>query len=137
MPIRFFSESIDFQLPFPRKTSNWIKAVAKKEKATIKEINYIFCSDQYLLSLNQGYLKHNTLTDIITFDYSDSRQLEGEIYISVERVLDNSKKLKVEFTHELSRVIIHGVLHLCGYKDKNPSEKVVMRKKEDRYLSLR
>jgi probable rRNA maturation factor len=137
MPIRFFSEDTNFILKHPRKTSNWIKSVAKKEKTGIKEISYIFCSDTFLFSLNKGFLKHNTLTDIITFDYSSTDELEGEIYISVERVNENALKFKKEFDEELHRVIIHGILHLTGYKDKKYSDKVVMRKKEDTYLSLR
>jgi probable rRNA maturation factor len=138
MPIRFFSESTDFCLAKPRKTIQWIKTAVSKEKGAVLELNYIFCSDEYLLSLNQGYLKHNTLTDIITFDYSNSKKaIEGEIYISVDRVLENSKKLKTPFNEELDRVIIHGVLHLCGYKDKAAADKSRMRKKEDTYLSLR
>jgi probable rRNA maturation factor len=138
MPIRFFSESTDFQLAKPRKTIQWIKTVVAKEKGDVLDLNYIFCSDDYLLSLNQGYLKHNTLTDIITFDYSKSKKaIEGEIYISVDRVAENAKKLKTHFIDELDRVVIHGVLHLLGYKDKASVDKSRMRKKEDTYLSLR
>jgi probable rRNA maturation factor len=108
------------------------------EGATIQEINYIFCSDSYLLSLNQGFLKHNTFTDIITFDNSeDPSSLEGEIYISIERVKENAKKYNVPIEDELSRVMIHGVLHLLGFKDKKPTEKALMRKKEEACLSLR
>jgi len=138
MPIRFFSEDTDFALVHPRKTSDWINQTARKEKSQIKDINYIFCSDSFLLELNQDYLEHDTLTDIITFDYSVSKKaLEGEIYISIDRVSENAFKFKRDFEDELHRVIIHGVLHLAGYKDKNPSDKAIMRKKEDTYLSLR
>lgn len=138
MPIRFFSEDTDFALKHPRKTSSWINQTAKKEKSSIKDINYIFCSDSYLLELNQDYLAHNTLTDIITFDYSTSKkELEGEIYISIDRISENAFKFKREFDEELHRVIIHGILHLIGYKDKKTQEKALMRKKEDTYLSLR
>jgi probable rRNA maturation factor len=136
--IHFFSEAINFKLPHPRKTTVWINLVAKKEKRTIKEINYIFCSDEYLLQLNQGFLHHKTLTDIITFDNSEGKKaLEGEIYISIERVKENALKFKTDFEDELHRVMIHGVLHLIGYKDKKPSEKALMRKKEEACLSLR
>jgi probable rRNA maturation factor len=136
--VRFFSESISFKLKHPIKTSSWIKLIAKKEKRTIKEINYIFCSDEYLLQLNQGFLNHKTLTDIITFDNSEGKKaLEGEIYISIERVQENALKFKADFEDELHRVMIHGVLHLIGYKDKKPSEKALMRKKEEACLSLR
>jgi probable rRNA maturation factor len=136
--IRFFSEDIPFKLKHPIKASSWIKNVAKKEKRTIKEINYIFCTDEYLLQLNQGFLNHKTLTDIITFDNSEGKKaLEGEIYISIERVKENSLKFKTDFEDELHRVMVHGVLHLIGYKDKKPSEKALMRKKEEACLSLR
>ena len=136
--IRFFSEDISFKIDLPRKKSQWIKEVARREKKTIKEINYIFCSDEYLLQLNQGFLNHKTLTDIITFDNSEGKNgLEGEIYISIERVQENAIKFNNEFEDELHRVMIHGVLHLIGYKDKKPSEKALMRKKEEACLSLR
>jgi rRNA maturation RNase YbeY len=136
--IRFFSEDISFKIDLPRKKNLWIKEVARREKKTIKEINYIFCSDEYLLQLNQGFLNHKTLTDIITFDNSEGKNgLEGEIYISIERVQENAIKFNTEFEDELHRVMIHGVLHLIGYKDKKPSEKALMRKKEEACLSLR
>jgi probable rRNA maturation factor len=136
--IRFFSDNIPFKLKHPKKASLWIKQVAKKEKRVIKEINYIFCSDEYLLQLNQDFLNHKTLTDIITFDNSEGkRTLEGEIYISIERVRENSIKFKTDFEDELHKVMIHGALHLIGYKDKKPSEKALMRKKEEACLSLR
>jgi probable rRNA maturation factor len=136
--IRFFSEDISFKIDLPRKKALWIKEVARREKKTIKEINYIFCSDEYLLQLNQGFLNHKTLTDIITFDNSeDKTSLQGEIYISIERVQENAIKFNTEFEDELHRVMIHGVLHLIGYKDKKPSEKALMRKKEEACLSLR
>ncbi len=137
--IHFFYHKIRFKLKAPRKVTSWIKKVVEKEGATIQEINFIFCSDSYLLTLNQGFLKHNTLTDIITFDNSSpsDSSLEGEIYISVNRVRENADKFQVSFEDELNRVIIHGVLHLLGYKDKKPSEKAQMRKKEEACLSLR
>jgi len=136
--IRFFSEDISFKIDLPRKKNLWIKEVARREKKTIKEINYIYCSDKYLLQLNQGFLNHKTLTDIITFDNSEGKNgLEGEIYISIERVQENALKFNNEFEDELHRVMIHGVLHLIGYKDKKPSEKALMRKKEEACLSLR
>ena len=136
MPIHFFSEEIDFTVRNPRKIKEWIKSSAKKEKKDLLEINFIFCSDKYLLAINKSYLNHNTLTDIITFDYSDNDLLSGDIYISVERILENAEKYKVEFEEELRRVLIHGVLHLSGYKDKKSSDVLVMRKKEGAYLSL-
>lgn len=136
--IHFFYEKTRFKLTHPRKTSNWIKKVLQKEKVTFLELNYIFCSDSYLLQLNQDFLNHDTLTDIITFDNSSPGSvLEGEIYISIDRVKENAKVLKVSLDEELHRVIIHGVLHLIGYKDKKPAEKAAMRKKEEACLSLR
>ncbi len=136
--IQFFYEDIRFSLEKPRKTSNWIKLVAKREKREVLNVSYIFCSDAYLLQLNQQYLRHNTLTDIITFDYSEgAKPLEGEIYISIERVKENAQKFKAPFQDELDRVMIHGVLHLIGYKDKKPADKALMRKKEEACLSLR
>jgi rRNA maturation RNase YbeY len=138
MPIHYFYEQIDFKIETPRKASTWITLVAKTEKKEIGDLTYVFCSDDYLLSLNQQFLKHNTLTDIITFDYSEGKnELSGEIYISIDRVADNAAKFKTDFQDELHRVMIHGVLHLAGYKDKKPAEKALMRKKEEACLSLR
>jgi rRNA maturation RNase YbeY len=137
MPISFFTEKIPFKLNCPRKTSKWINLVVKKEKKVIGEISYIFCSDEFLLSLNQQFLKHDTLTDVITFDFSEGKTLVGEIYISIQRVTENAKKFNVPFQNELDRVMIHGVLHLVGYKDKKPAEKEQMRRKEEACLSLR
>lgn len=139
MHIRYFSEELPFKLKHPRKTSNWIKEVIAKEKATLGDLNYIFCTDRYLLDLNKKYLNHNTLTDIITFDNNedDTNHISGDIFISIDRVKDNSKHLNIPLDEELHRVIIHGVLHLLGYGDKKPSEIVQMRKKEEAYLSLR
>lgn len=136
--IHFFSQDIQFKLKTPRKVTSWIKRVVEEEGSTIREINYVFCADSYLLTLNQGFLKHNTFTDIITFDISEDRSLlEGEIYVSIDRVKENAEKYNVLFDEELSRVMIHGILHLLGYKDKKPSEKALMRKKEEACLSLR
>ena len=135
--VRYFSEGISFKVPNPRKTSSWIKSVIQVNKAKLKEVSFIFCSDSYLLQMNQSFLNYNTLTDIITFDYSKSRNaLEGEIYISVERVLENAEKFEVSFEQEIKRVMIHGILHLLGFKDKKVKEKAQMRKKEEACLSL-
>ena len=137
--INYFSHKTRYKIKKPRKVTSWIKHVVEKEGATIQEINFIFCSDSYLLTLNQGYLKHNTFTDIITFDNSSESDssITGEIYISIDRVNENAEKYRVQFEDELDRVMIHGVLHLLGYKDKKPSEKALMRKKEEACLSLR
>jgi probable rRNA maturation factor len=136
MPIRFFYEEIEFKLPNPAKTKKWLTLSAKREKRSLKDINYVFCSDPFLLRINQDYLGHNTLTDIITFDESDKNTIAGEIYISIDRVAENAHKYGVDFLVELRRVMIHGVLHLCGFKDKKADDKTLMREKERAYLSL-
>lgn len=135
--IQFFQEKTRFKLPHPRKTSQWILSAANSEKNHVAGINFIFCSDQYLKALNLEYLAHNTFTDIITFDYSDDSGIQGDVFISVERVRENSEKFQTDFDDEIHRVIIHGVLHLMGYSDKSKTAKARMRKKEDAYLSLR
>lgn len=136
--INFFSEDVDFKLKHPRKTSNWIKESILKEKRILQGLNYIFCSDEYLLQMNLEYLNHKTLTDIITFDNSEiPKHIEGDIFISIDRVEENANKFETSFEEELHRVLIHGVLHLIGYGDKDAASKARMRKKEDTYLSLR
>ena len=135
--IFFFAEDIDFQVPQKQKLKKWILNVARMENIAIGEINYIFCSDTYLLEMNQKYLQHDYYTDIITFDHSDQpNQLVGDIFISVDRVSENANSLQVPFSQELHRVMIHGVLHLMGYHDKDSTEKELMRQKEDTCLSL-
>ena len=135
--VRYFSEGISFKIPHPRKTTAWIKSVIKINKAELKEVSFIFCSDSYLLEINQTFLNHNTFTDIITFDHSKAKSvIEGEIYISVERVAENAKKFDVLFDQEIKRVMIHGILHLLGFNDKKSIEKAQMRKKEEACLSL-
>ncbi len=134
--IYFLSEGIKFK---PKKQNNlksWVKGVIESEGRNLSSLVYIFCSDSYLLTLNQGYLNHKTFTDIITFDYSEGDVVDGEIYISVDRIKDNAIKFERDFEEELHRVMIHGVLHILGFKDKSPSEKSVMRKKEEACLSL-
>ena len=119
-----------------RQLKNFLVQLARKEGFKLKSISYIFCSDDYLLELNRDFLNHNTLTDIITFPFSENGQpLESEIYISLDRVRENAGLFNTTFKEELHRVIFHGLLHLCGYKDKSASEKSVMRKKEDEYLN--
>ncbi len=136
--VRFFQEDVNYSLPHPRKTASWIKEVLKREKRPKAEINYIFCTDKYLARLNKDFLNHSTLTDIITFDNSNSdKSIDADIYISIERVAENATKFKNSFNDELHRVMIHGILHLLGFKDKKASEKALMRKKEDACLSLR
>jgi rRNA maturation RNase YbeY len=135
--IRFFYENVKFRLPKSTKTRSWIKAVILSEEKKLGELNYIFCSDEDLAVINQQYLNHDTLTDIVTFDGNEGDgHIQGDIYISVDRVKENALKFKTAFDEELHRVIIHGVLHLIGYSDKSKSTKISMRKKEDTYLSL-
>lgn len=136
--IHFFNKGTIFKLPRPRKTINWINKIARSEGSEISELNYVFCNDKFLLGINQQYLNHDTLTDIITFDMGEgSDAIEGEIYISIPRVRENARLHGVSFTDELDRVIIHGLLHLLGYSDKGVRKKALMRKKEDACLSLR
>jgi probable rRNA maturation factor len=136
--INFFNQDLSFKLPKPRKTTAWIREVINREKKRLVHLNYIFCSDKYLFEINQQYLKHETLTDIITFDNSENKgMIEGDVFISIERVKANAKTLETDFDEEIHRVLVHGVLHLAGYSDKSKQEKSVMRKKEDAYLSLR
>jgi probable rRNA maturation factor len=112
-----------------------IRDLFRKEKTQLKQLQYIFCSDEYLLQINKEHLQHNYYTDIITFDLSDTAgQVTGEVYISVDRVKDNAQNYEVTFKQELLRVIFHGALHLCGYKDKSEKDQLTMRKSEDKYL---
>jgi rRNA maturation RNase YbeY len=133
--IHFYAEDIPFKIKHTLKIKQWITSAIEKEKHSLKSLNYIFCSDQALLQQNIQYLQHNTLTDIITFDLSErAGQVEGEIYISIDRVKENASKYSKTFEDELHRVLIHGVLHLVGYRDKKPTQKAAMRKREDYYL---
>lgn len=134
--IYFLSEGIKFKPKKQKNLKSWVKGVIESEGRNLTSLVYIFCSDSYLLTLNQGYLNHKTFTDIITFDYSEGDVVDGEIYISVDRIKDNAIKFERDFEEELHRVMIHGVLHILGFKDKSPSEKSVMRKKEEACLSL-
>ena len=135
--ISFYAEDIDFKMSKPLKTKTWIRKVIQKERKKLSSLSYVFCSDEFLSKLNIEYLKHKALTDIITFDYSDeSGSIVAEIYISIPRVKENGDLYKTGFDNELHRVMIHGVLHLVGYSDKKPSEKALMRKKEEACLSL-
>ena len=131
-----FSSQNDFVLEQSEHVEDWLKAAALKESYGIDSLGYVFCSDDYLLEINQQFLDHDTLTDIVTFDYTEGTILNGEIYISTDRVADNAKDFNVDFDTELRRVIIHGLLHMCGYGDKTDDEKSNMRKKEDEYLAL-
>ena len=114
----------------------WLKRSSKKEKKTIGELSFNVCSDMYLLNMNKEYLNHNYYTDIITFDFSLDNTVSGDIYISIDRVKENSKLERKTISNELSRVMVHGLLHLCGYKDKTAIDAILMKQKEDYYLSL-
>lgn len=131
MAITFHNQEIKFTLKEKVKIKNWIQKIISGEKKQLGQVNYVFTSDEELLKVNVQFLKHNTYTDIITFDYCEGKKVIGDIIISVERVEENAKKLKVDFNEELRRVIIHGVLHLCGYKDKTKAAAELMRKKEN------
>ena len=142
--ILFFPGDIKFTLRNKDAITNWLHAVSKKNKKRVSSLNYIFVSDDYLLNINKRFLRHNTLTDIITFDYSAGKNgkngkngIIGEIYISIPRVKENAKIYKVTQSEELNRVMAHGLLHLCGLGDKNPKEIKSMRAEEQNALDLR
>lgn len=130
-----FNYETDFELPNEDELSQWISNVIDEEDFREGEINYIFCDDAYLLDLNIEFLQHDTLTDIISFDYTMGKLISGDIYISIERIQENSEIFEVSFSDELSRVMVHGVLHYCGYKDKSEAEEAEMRLKENYYIS--
>ena len=135
--LKFFSEEIKFKNPHSLKTSNWIKNISKSEGYKIGELTYIFCSDDYLLEINRQYLSHDYYTDIITFDNSeDEWKLEGDIYVSIDRVKENAENLGIDFEMELRRVLVHGLLHLMGFEDTDDDLKIKMRAKEDECLLL-
>ena len=136
--INFFEEDISFKLKNKPGVKQWIKATIETEGFRLKELNYIFCSDQYLLQINQQYLDHDTYTDIVTFDNSEKEGIiEGDIFISIDRIRENAIKFDSGEENELHRVIIHGALHLLGYQDKKAESKKIMTGKEDHYLSRR
>tara|TARA_B100000959_G_C14946739_1_gene610183 strand:+ start:1478 stop:1906 length:429 start_codon:yes stop_codon:yes gene_type:complete len=133
----FFSEKKSFSIPNKKKIRVLIKQLCLNEKKDLSFLNLIFCSDEYLLEINKKHLNHDYFTDVITFDFSeDNKNIEGDVYISVDRVADNAIKYKQEKDSELIRTIIHGTLHLFGYKDKTKKEKEIMTSKENKYLSL-
>lgn len=131
-----FNYETAFKLKNEKQISNWISKVITKYGFTEGEINYIFCNDEYLLKLNVEFLNHDTLTDIISFDYTLRSQISGDIFISIERVQENAVELSQTLENELHRVIIHGVLHYLGYKDKTSAQKQLMRAEEDKCLEL-
>lgn len=136
MAIVFSNNKDKFKLKKSALIKKWIEKIAAKEKRSVGDLSYVFMSDEELLKINQQFLKHNTYTDIITFDYSENKKISGEIFISVDRVEENAKKMGTTFEDEIHRVIIHGVLHLCGYKDKTKIDSDNMRKQEDKALRV-
>jgi probable rRNA maturation factor len=131
-----FNYELEFTIENETLIADWLSEVILSENKKEGEINYIFCNDDYLLEINQQYLDHDTLTDIISFDYSIGNELHGDVFISIERVRENATDFKVSFEEELKRVLVHGVLHYCGYKDKTEADKKAMRLKEDEKIKM-
>ncbi|MGV3508355.1 MAG: rRNA maturation RNase YbeY [Sphingobacteriaceae bacterium] len=138
LPVNFFIEDISFTLKEKIHLRSWVKQTILSEGKKLKELNFIFCSDSYLLEINKQYLNHDTLTDIVTFDNSESYgSISGDIFISVDRIRENAAKFKATERDELHRVMIHGTLHLLGFKDKTTAQKALMTSKEDQHLQKR
>lgn len=135
LPILFHLEEITFDFEQPDKIATWINQTIIAEKCELEQVNFIFCNDTYLHQINVDYLQHDTLTDVITFPYSQAPNIEGDIFISLERIEENAKAFEVTFQKELLRVMIHGILHLCGYEDKTTTDKQLMTAKENEALS--
>ena len=131
-----FNYETSFELGDEELYSRWVSSIIDTESKVEGTINYIFCDDSFLLKINEEYLKHDTLTDIISFDYSIGKELHGDIFISIERVRENAVDYRVDFTEELNRVMAHGILHYCGYNDKNKEDELVMRLKEEEKMSM-
>ena len=131
-----FNYELEFTIENETLIADWLSEVILSENKKEGEINYIFCNDDYLLEINQQYLDHDTLTDIISFDYSIGNELHGDVFISIERVRENATDFKVSFEEELKRVLVHGVLHYCGYKDKTEEDEKAMRLKEDEKIKM-
>ena len=134
MAITYQSEDVKFPKIKRREISNWIKSVALCYNKKVGDIAYIFCSDEKILEINIQYLNHDYYTDIITFDYSEGNIISGDLFISLDTVKSNAEKFGVNYAEELHRVIIHGILHLCGLNDKSPKDELIMREKETTYL---
>ena len=134
--ITFLTKGVRFTLPRKKKTSEWLSRVAKRKKRKIESLTLIFSSDPFVFSLNRKYLNHDTLTDIITFDYSESAAIVGEIYISIPRVRENARIFSQPFEKELRRVMVHGLLHILGFRDKTARQVAQMRREEEACLSL-
>lgn len=139
MAVRYYNEDCRYVLPQKRRTTAWLRATAEAEGYALGDVNYIFCSAQRLLEMNRHYLGHDYYTDVITFDYSDrkgARTVSGDIFIDVETVADNARQYGATRLQEMRRVVVHGVLHLCGQKDKTPCTNAQMHRKEDKYLKF-
>ena len=132
-----FASQNDFAIAKNTSKKDWIQKVVRNEGKQLGELSYVFCDDNFLHTINVEFLNHDTLTDVISFDYTQGDVVGGEIYISTERVADNAKDLNIAFTDELDRVIVHGLLHFCGYSDKSDLDKEKMRELEDFYLARR
>jgi probable rRNA maturation factor len=136
-PIYFFSEEVNYTLKNKTHIRSWINDTIIAEGYQLEELNFILCSDDYLLAMNQQFLKHDTYTDVITFDNSEKlKTITGDIFISIERIQENARQFRSTTQHELCRVMVHGTLHLLGYKDKGKAAKTLMTQKEDQYLAL-
>ncbi|KIX20527.1 rRNA maturation factor [Flavobacterium sp. 316] len=131
-----FNYETDFVLENESLYEGWINKVIVSENKLLGELNYVFCDDDYLHKINVEYLNHDTLTDIISFDYTEGNIISGDVFVSIERVKDNATDFNVSFADELKRVMIHGILHYCGYKDKTSNEASIMRKKEEEKILL-
>jgi rRNA maturation RNase YbeY len=134
--VSFNFQTAKFPIPTKETLVNWILFIAYQEQKVVKDISYIFCDDEYLLHLNKNFLQHDTYTDVITFDYSTSNEISGEIYVSIDRVRENAFTFEVPELQELLRVLIHGLLHCFGYSDQTTKSKAEMRRKENRYLKV-
>ncbi len=131
-----FNYETEFELPNENQIISWISQIISSENKKEGDINYIFCDDDYILEINKQYLQHDYYTDIISFDYSVGNELHGDIFVSIERVRENATDFNVAFENELKRVLAHGILHYCGYKDKTPNDKKTMRNKEDEKIKM-
>jgi probable rRNA maturation factor len=138
MPVQYaIYKQSKYQVIKPRVTSTWIRTVAKKYKKEIGAVQYIICTDDELLQINLDFLKHNYYTDIITFDYSEGNTISGDIFVSIDRISENATKLGVLLNDEWHRILIHGILHLCGFKDKTAKDAKIMRENEEKALKMR
>lgn len=129
-----FNSEVAFELPYEGEIGAWLRNVILAEGFTLGELSFVFCSDTFLLDINREFLNHDTLTDIITFDYNLGKEVNGEVYISIDRIRENAVEYGVAFINELARVLVHGTLHLCGFRDKTDEEQKTMRGRENHYL---